>query len=76
MNKKIANVIFGFGIFSAGVIFGKQIQKTSHEKKTVYAGVLNLYSKDGDTQMYVALEIPPENLVDAADVIFKINNLK
>ncbi len=77
MNKKLLKVAFGFGIFGAGVIFGKEIQKSSHEKKTVYAGVLNLYStEENGTQMYVALEVKPEDLKNAADVIFKINTLK
>jgi len=76
IGKKITKILVGFGIFGAGVVLGKQFQKTSHEKKTVYAGILNLYSKEGDTQMYVAFEIPPEELVNAADVIFRINKLK
>ena len=34
MNTKIFKVIFGIGIFGAGVIFGKQFQKSSHRKRT------------------------------------------
>lgn len=75
MNTKIFKVIFGIGIFGAGVIFGKQFQKSSHRKRTTYAGTLQVYEKNGTTELYLALEVPPETLVESADVIFKIHKI-
>lgn len=75
MNKKVIKLIFGFGIFGAGVFFGKQFQKSSHEKRTIYAGTLQVFNRDGSPELYLALEVPPEDLVESADVIFKIRKI-
>lgn len=75
MKKTIFKVVIGFGIFGAGVIFGKQIQKDSHQKRTKYAGTLQVFNRDGSPELYLALEVPPEDLVESADVIFKIRKI-
>jgi len=76
MNKKIFKVMIGFGIFGAGVVFGKQIQKVFHNKKILYAGTLQVYDMDGEPELYLALSVLPEDLVNSADVIFKVNKIR
>ena len=72
MNKKVLGIIFGFGIFGAGVIFGKQIQKKNHRKTTAYGGSIQIHTVDGLPEAYLALRIPTEDLVNLTDVIFEV----
>jgi len=73
MNKKVITVVVGVGIFTAGVFFGKQSQKKTHRKKTVYGGVINIfYDNNNNPEPYLALTIPPQDLATLADVIFEV----
>lgn len=73
MNKKVIRVVVGVGIFTAGVFFGKQSQKKSHKKQTVYGGVINIFYDDhNNPEPYLALTIPPSELAKLADVIFEV----
>lgn len=76
MKNKLITAAIGVGIFTAGVFSGKQIQKTSHKKKTVYAGTLQVYYVDGNPELYLALSVPPEDLINAADVVLNVSNEK
>ncbi|MFU8785849.1 MAG: hypothetical protein ACNA7U_01270 [Candidatus Izemoplasmataceae bacterium] len=74
--KKALKITCCLGIFGAGVIFGKQIQKSSHKKRTKYAGTLQVYEVDDAIDLYLDLDIPPQNFKNAADVIFTVNKIK
>jgi hypothetical protein len=74
MNKKLFRIIFGIGIFAGGVILGKVSKKT---KPPLYAGSLQVYIKNGlPPELYLALEVPPEDLIESADVLLKVNKIK
>jgi len=76
MKTKIFKVVIGFGIFTAGVILGKQIQKSTHRKHSIYSGTLQVHSSEDSTDLYLVLSVPPENLIGLADVIFKVDTIK
>lgn len=71
----LSKIALGVALFGAGSLFGGRVQKIRHEKKTKYAGTLQIYTEDGDPQLYLALSVLPEDLVNLADVIFKVNNI-
>lgn len=75
MNKKIATFTIGLVIFGAGVFFGKQIQKADHNKRTTYAGILQVYTKNGKPELYLDLDVLPEKIAESADVIFRVNKI-
>jgi len=66
---------FSIGIFTSGVIFGKQNQKKVHNKKTKYVGTLKVFDTDDIPELYLALEVHPNTLVDLADVILKVDRV-
>jgi len=76
MKNKLLMITAGIGFFTAGVFSGKQIQKSSHKKKTVYAGTLQVYYVNDSPELYLALTVPPEDLVNAADVVLNVSNEK
>ena len=72
MNKKILSLLIGIGIFTTGVFSGKQIQKVSIKKKTLYAGTIQMYEADGTLQAYLVLNMPTDELATASNVIFEV----
>ena len=73
MNKKVFRIMFGIGIFAGGVILGKVSSKT---KPPLYAGSLQVILRNGAPELYLALEVPPEDLIESADVLLKVNKIK
>ena len=76
MKKIVLQASIGIGIFTTGVILGKQIEKKSHKDHTNYAGTLQIHESDVGPELYLALSVPPEKLATSADVIFKVNRIK
>lgn len=73
MRTKVLHMAFSIGIFTAGVITGKQLQKGSHNKKTVYAGTLQMHT-DGSTQgLYLVLDESLENIAKSKSVVFRVS---
>lgn len=76
MKKIVLQASIGIGIFTTGVILGKQIEKKSHNDHTTYAGTLQIHESDVGPELYLALSVPPEKLQTSTDVIFKVNRIK
>lgn len=76
MHKKSIQFIFGIGFFSAGVFFGNKLKEKAYNKKTVYAGTLQIHKSDSSPELYLSLNIPPEKLLGAENIILKVNIIK
>lgn len=76
MATKLVTAVVVSAFFCAGVVFGKQIQKLSHGKKTKHAGTLQIYQGDTTPQLYLALDVPIESLLSLSEVIFIVQKIK
>lgn len=75
MSRKIFKIALGIGIFGAGVIFGKVSKKNTPLTHQEYAGSLQIHVREGVPELYLALEVPPETLLELADVRLKVNKI-
>lgn len=76
MNKsKLTTILTYAGLVAGGFILGRKTEKRATEKRTVYAGELQITRMDDTVDMYVSLSVLPEDLAESANAVFKINKI-